>query len=509
MASFLHSITFMTTHKRLKKKSRPFSPSLPPKKEKTLAVCMIVKNEEKCLPRILSDIQGLYDELIIVDTGSTDQTIAIAKKMGAHVVSLAWTGDFSTARNRSVEEATSGWIMWLDADDRLEAEDVKRLQSLKHTLQSGCVYNLEVVNKIADGFSPPFMQMRLFPNDTRLRFENRVHESIAGSAKKNGFKTMHLPVKVIHTGYAAPEHILSKMERNMIILEEELADNPNAFTLRFLYANTLVFYNRLKEAQYHYERITTTPGARETQGDVYHGALVAMAHTHQQLNNYQEAERWARRAVEDRPQSMQGWYHWGRALMHLNAGEAALEKFSRALVCKHMLSSLQVDYSGLRISCLEAATAILVSLNRHKDAENLLQEALKKEAAPRIYELLDQLQNKQNHSEEDLLRKGQELLANQAYIEASKIFIQIVESNPQSFQAFNGLGLVSWYFEKYDDAYILFRKAVEIGSENEDILLNVLDAAQITGQLDDARAMLLEALNRSPGMTKIKELLDA
>jgi tetratricopeptide (TPR) repeat protein len=174
-----------------------------------------------------------------------------------------------------------------------------------------------------------------------------------------------------------------------------------------------------------------------------------------------------------------------------------------------MLSSLQVDYSGLRISCLEAATAILVSLNRHKDAENLLQEALKKEAAPRIHELLDQLQNKQNHSEEDLLRKGQELLANQAYIEASKIFIQIVESNPQSFQAFNGLGLVSWYFEKYDDAYILFRKAVEIGSENEDILLNVLDAAQITGQLDDARAMLLEALNRNPGMTKIKELLDA
>jgi len=508
MASFLHLHVFMAAYKRSKKKAGSFSPSQPLKKDKTLAVCMIVRNEEKCLPLILSDIQGLADELIVVDTGSTDQTIAIARKMGAHVVSQAWTGDFSAARNRSVEEATSAWILWLDADDRIEAEDIKRLQSLKNSLQLNCVYGLQVVNQTADGFSPPFMQTRLFPNDPRLRFESRVHESITLSAKKNGFKTVHLPVRVIHTGYATPEQILTKMERNLHILEEELTENPNAFTLRFLYANTLVCFNRFEEAQHHYERIIATPGARDTQADVYHGALVAMADTQNRLNNYNEAEEWARRAVEDRPPSIQGWYQWGKALFSLNQREAALEKFYRALACKVVISSVQVDYSGLRISCLEAATYILSILNRHKEAEKILKEEIKKETSPRISELLIKLQTSSTPSDEDLLREGQELLARQEYIEASKIFIRIIESNPRNYEAFNGLGLINWYLRKYNDAYILFRKAVETGPENEDILLNVWDAAQMTGQCDNARIVLLEALHRNPGMTKIKGLLE-
>lgn len=100
------------------------------------------------------------------------------------------------------------------------------------------------------------------------------------------------------------------------------------------------------------------------------------------------------------------------------------------------------------------------------------------------------------------------MLARQAYIEASRIFIRIIESNPRSFQALNGLGLVSWYFGKYDDAYVLFRKAVETGPENEDVLLNLWDAAQMSGQYDDARMVLQEALVRNPGITKIKALLE-
>jgi len=498
----------MKAHKRSKKIFPPFSTPESPQGDKTPAVCMIVKNEEQCLPNILADIKGLVDELIVVDTGSTDHTIAIAREMGARVVSQAWTGDFSAARNRSVDEATSGWIMWLDADDRIEAEDVRRLQSLKHTFQSDCVYSLEVVNKISDGFSPPFQQTRLFPNDPRLRFENRVHESISGPAKIYGFKTMRLPVKVIHTGYERPEHILSKMERNMSILEQELVENPDVFTLRFLYANNLVYFNRFEEAQEYYLGVVNTPGARDTQGDVYYGALVAMAHTHIQLNNYIEAERWACRAVEDRPQSLQGWHQWGKALAYMNQGDAALDKYYRALACKNTISSVQVDYSGLKISCLESAVTILITQNRHKEAEDLLQEELRKGAVPRISDLLDRIQNRPTDSEDDLLHKGKELLAGQSYIEASKIFIRIIESNPRSYQAFNGLGLVSWYYGKYDDAYILFRKAVEIGQENEEILLNVWDAAQVIGQLDDARKVLREALQRNPQMTRIKELLE-
>ena len=508
MALFLHFSSIMKTHKRSKKWSRPLSPSMTHKKVNTLAVCMIVKNEEQCLPLILSDIEGLWDELIIVDTGSTDRTIEIAQNFGARVVSQAWTGDFSAARNRSKDEATAAWIMWLDADDRIEAADLKRLQSLKPTLHTDNVYNLQVVNRIADGFSPPLLQARLFPNDPRLRFESRVHESIMLSARKHGFRGGHLPVKVIHTGYATPEQLLTKMKRNMTILEQELADNPDAIMLRFLYANTLVHFKRFKEAQGHYERVITTPDARDTQGDIYHAALIAMAVTHNILMNFREAENWARRAAQDRPQGIQGWCHWGQALIHLNQNKAALEKLFRALTCKDLISTVMVDYSGLRIACLEAATAILVSLNRHQEAENLLRDALKKEAAPRISALLDKLQNKSGASEEELLHKGQELLDSKAYVEASRIFIQVIESNPQSFAAYNGLGLISWYSGKYDDAYVLFKKAAETGQVHEDILLNLWDTAQATDKIEDSRVVLEEILSRNPGMEKIKELLE-
>lgn len=468
---------------------------------------MIVKNEEKNLPLILADIQGLWDELIIVDTGSTDRTIEIAQNFGARVVSQAWTGDFSAARNRSKDEATATWIMWLDADDRMEAKQAKQLKSLKQTLNEGCVYTLQVACKTPDGLSRPFLQYRLFPNDERLRFENRIHETITLSAKKYGFNGACLPIQIIHAGYENPEILSSKLQRNMLILEKELAENPDAIMLRFQYANSLADFKRFEEAQLHYEAIVRMPGAREVQGDIYHRALARLAQIYNLNNNHKEAAEMAQRAVEEYPEDIQGWYQWGSALMLLKEKQAALEKFSRALACKYIISSVPVDYDALRISCLKAAAVLLVSMGREPEAKNLLRDALKQGPSPQISALLDEL-NKPRPSEEELLHKGQELLENKAYAEASRIFLHVIESNPHSFAAYNALGLISWYLDKYDDAYVLFKKAVETGPVHEDILLNLWDAAQATEKIEDARAVLEYILSRNPGMETVIELLE-
>ncbi|MBN1382358.1 MAG: tetratricopeptide repeat protein [Deltaproteobacteria bacterium] len=562
----------MTAHKRAKKKTKPSSKTsnIP----KTVAVCMIVKDEEKCLPAILSDIRPFADELIVVDTGSTDRTAEIAEKMGARVVFQAWTGDFGAARNRSIEEARSAWLMWLDADDRIEEADATRLRSLKQTLRSDCVYAVEVVNLTAQGPSPPFMQTRLFPNDPRLRFENRIHESITLAAKRQGFKTVHLPVRVVHTGYATPELMQQKLERNLAVLEEELAFNPDAVSIRFLYANTLITFNRIQEAQSQYEQITKTPGARNLQRDVFQGALVALADTHWQLKNYREAEKWAEQAAQDRPQNIQGWHQWGRALISLDRREEGLDKLKRALTRRNIASTLQVDYASIRLACLESAVFILVTLNRPQEAESLLNDAMDKDDAPRIYDLLGQLYGHMNRydqalavfrragekypalsyfeqtiseyealmtaaqrdkakaitagqmhpekhgvatadtdelplfPEAELLEKAKELLNSQAFMEAGKIYVQIIQANPQSFEAFNGLGLVSWYLGKYGEAYDLFKKAADMHPADEEILLNLWDAAQKTGRAEEAKAVLSHAAAWNPGMTAIEELLN-
>ncbi|MEN6473602.1 MAG: glycosyltransferase [Syntrophaceae bacterium] len=468
---------------------------------------MIVKNEEQRLPLILSDIQGLWDELIIVDTGSTDRTIEIAQEFGARVVSQPWTGDFSAARNRSKDEATAAWIMWLDADDRMEAAQVRKLQSLKQTLNAGCVYNMTVACPMADGSSDPFTQYRLFPNDPRLRFENRIHETISESAKKYGFKGASLPIQIIHTGYETREVLLSKVQRNLPILEEDLAEKPDDIILRFVYASSLVDLNRSEEAQLHYEAIVRRPWARQQQEDIYHAALVCLARMYGLDNNHKKTKELAQRAVEVKPQDIQGWYYWGSALMHLKENEAALEKFSRALACKDIISTVPVRYGALRISCLTSATILLVSMGRQPEAEELLQNALKQEPSPEIAALLDKLP-KPRRGEEELLQKGQELLESKAYAEATGIFLQVIQLNPHSFAAYNALGLISWYSGQYEDAYVLFKKSVETGLAHEDILLNLWDAAQVTEKIEDAYGMLEDVLTRNPGMKKIKELLE-
>ncbi|WP_029232503.1 glycosyltransferase [Butyrivibrio sp. VCB2006] len=100
----------------------------------TISVCMIVKNEEACLGRCLDSLKGIADELIVVDTGSTDNTIAIAKEKGATVYNFKWTGDFSDARNYAFSLATCDYIYSADADEELDEENRQRFLKLKEDI---------------------------------------------------------------------------------------------------------------------------------------------------------------------------------------------------------------------------------------------------------------------------------------------------------------------------------------------------------------------------------------
>src|SRR5690625_4398186 len=100
----------------------------------TISLCMIVKNEEEVLERCLRSVKDLVDEINIVDTGSTDNTVDIAKKLTDRVYHFKWTGKFKDARNESFKKATKDYILYLDADDVLLKEDRKKFKKLKKTL---------------------------------------------------------------------------------------------------------------------------------------------------------------------------------------------------------------------------------------------------------------------------------------------------------------------------------------------------------------------------------------
>jgi glycosyltransferase involved in cell wall biosynthesis len=193
---------------------------------------MIVKNEEKFLPGCLESVKDAVDEIIIVDTGSTDKTIEIARSFNAKIFQIEWKNDFSLARNESINYATGDWILILDADERLEPKGAKKIKKYLNSNYDG--YYVKVISLGKNGHPEAINEYpRLFRKEANYRFEGRIHEQISNSILKNGGKLGKADITIIHLGYAQDDETMSKKyERNLSILFEQLNENPNdAYTL--------------------------------------------------------------------------------------------------------------------------------------------------------------------------------------------------------------------------------------------------------------------------------------
>ncbi len=210
-----------------KKVSWPAPP--PPERPPRLSVFVITKNEERFLGQCLDSVKGLADQLIILDTGSTDRTMAIAREHGAEVHTRAWDDDFSAARNAALEHATGDWVLFLDADEEVSAEG---RESLRASLRAPAViaYRLPLLNvgREEDGSCCVF---RLFRNAPGLFFRWRVHEQVYPCVlQKRDAWGLEIPLGTSvlrHHGYS--EAILkdrNKVERNLRLLRRVVAEHP-------------------------------------------------------------------------------------------------------------------------------------------------------------------------------------------------------------------------------------------------------------------------------------------
>ncbi len=130
----------------------------------TLSLCMIVKNEEEFLPTCLESVKDYVDEIIIVDTGSTDSTVEIAKRYNAKIYHHAWENSFSKARNYSLKYATCDWILILDADEEVDKEDAHKLKDTIKENGVDVIY-LPVIDKPLEGLSTSiYISERIFKN---------------------------------------------------------------------------------------------------------------------------------------------------------------------------------------------------------------------------------------------------------------------------------------------------------------------------------------------------------
>ncbi|MBP1965810.1 glycosyltransferase [Paenibacillus aceris] len=203
-------------------------------KHQKISLCMIVKNEERSIERCLNSVKDIVDEMIIVDTGSTDRTIELIQAIEHNNLKLLhynWINDFADARNFSIQQAIGNYILQMDADEFLD----ETKSHLLHKLEHDC-YLLRIRNDLGNGMAEFHYSYRLFRNGIGLRYNGALHEQIDTTELNKG----KLNATIHHDGYL-PQIIQNKnkSDRNMNILLQEVEDHPTAFN----YYNLGLQYN--------------------------------------------------------------------------------------------------------------------------------------------------------------------------------------------------------------------------------------------------------------------------
>ena len=187
---------------------------------------MIVRDEERFLPGCLDSLAGIVDEIVVVDTGSTDTSVGIAEARGAFVFHHVWAEDFAAARNVALDRATGEWILYIDADERLRPVNRERLVRRLH----GAVEIAFTVLFHPFAHSTPYYEYRLWRNDPRVRFRGVIHEKHTTAIEQIS-ATEHRPigrcasVVIDHVGYEGDQTV--KHRRNLPLLQAQLAAEPD------------------------------------------------------------------------------------------------------------------------------------------------------------------------------------------------------------------------------------------------------------------------------------------
>lgn len=208
-----------------------------------ITLCMIARNEQRFLRTCLEHACSAFDELVLVDTGSTDDTVAIAESFGAKVLHFPWCDDFSAPRNVGLQAATGDWILVLDADEFVQPGGCERIRELVQNPRA-LGYHLHFVNVYGKGKTLGVMMVRLFRNLPGLAYQNVIHEQVTPSLQRLGqplgLALLAGEVVVEHHGYT--DEVMDqrgKNQRNERLFEKQLAQAPDDVYGHYKYGDFL------------------------------------------------------------------------------------------------------------------------------------------------------------------------------------------------------------------------------------------------------------------------------
>lgn len=305
-----------------------------------LSLAMMVKNEEAFLADALDSANGWVDELVVVDTGSTDATVRIAQDFGAKVFEFPWCDDFSAARNETIRRCTSDYVFILDADERIRGADPEafrtRLVAGEHHPFEAWLINVVNVTKTgqpaSSGFGP-----RVFPRDARLGYVGRVHNRFKSldPAHPSVNASYIEGVEIIHLGYDPDVYkTRNKSERSLPLIEASLADDPNDNAMRFYLGRELARLERYDEAATVLEDTVRRMMVAPDQENLLQGAWFYLVDASRLAKRpFPNTLKLGTEALSHFPQNADLWNATGAVLLEHQQAAKSIECFEQSKRC--------------------------------------------------------------------------------------------------------------------------------------------------------------------------------
>ena len=349
-----------------------------------ISSCLIVKNEADNIVRSLESIKKIADEIIVVDTGSTDNTVEIAQSFGAKVFFYEWDNNFSNAKNFALDKATGDWIIFLDADEYFGDNAKKKLRFvLKHISPNKNIdallcklINIDVQFGRIISENPA---IRVFRGKTGIRYEGSIHEQPLKHGKTlNAANITDVSLIIYHTGYShavLPE----KIKRNLKILEQDIKDNKIT-NLTYYYMSQSHYSLKNYEETIKYARLSLAePDMKNTiMAYLPYVLLVKGMLELKDRYSFEEIEKYIDEAIAHYPTHPEIWYILALAKKAQNQIPEAIESYRKAIEYnKNYKLLLNNGFPGNLESVYYDLAVLSSSLGDHINALEYYFEALK------------------------------------------------------------------------------------------------------------------------------------
>ena len=313
-----------------------------------ISACYIVKNEAENLVKSIKSLKNQVNEIVVVDTGSTDNTIAVARKLGAKVYSFPWQDDFSKARNFALSKAKGDWLVLLDADEYFTAKTAGNIRQVIRQAQQVDALLVRLVNYNVDKAEVQdyFYQLRIVRNQKGLHYEGKIHEELmlSDGRSMNFRRVSPETLEIYHTGYSNSV-TRQKVERNLSILQQAVADGQSEAELARYFCDCYLGLGDMEKCTY-YGWLDVKKGRRLVNfGSRCHRVLMAYYAGLSDTDSISKRRQLAEISVEQYPEVPDFWAEYSECLYQA-------EEYDKAIAAMEKALQLMQDYRGIEPSML-------------------------------------------------------------------------------------------------------------------------------------------------------------